>query len=143
MKRQKIAICWFVLCVVALGCGSEANEYTSTFSAGGSTIGGSDATSSTDGGSPPLGGGGSGGFGGAGGDEASPCAGYFHSDAIWCQSVENQPLAPQSAEATAATGDWGMGKFQIDFSIVLTTLDENNPGAMKTFQETGDLFFPD
>jgi serine/threonine-protein kinase len=64
-------------------------------------------------------------------------------DAIWCATVDDRPLAPKSKEAMIATETWGMDKFQINFSMTLTTLDESDPGASKTFQTTSDFVSPD
>ncbi len=160
-------VCGFVLSLALLpGCQTNKNSYSSSSGAGGgsgsttsmtsSLIGGaasggsssggsSTSTSSTAGSSttsPSSMGGSSVGGAGTGG-QPEPCAGYFPSDAIWCMPVDKQGLMPDSASATAMAGNWGSGSFQMDRSIVLTTVDAMNPGSLHAFFPTGDSYDPD
>ena len=165
--KQYVVCGYAAMFATLLGCKSSQNSASTSSGIGGasgsttsmtsaSTGGGSTGGSSTGGGSITTGNGGvtessmttsssMGGssVGGGTGGQSEPCAGYFPSDAIWCMPVDKQGLMPDSAAATAMAGNWGSSSFQMDRSIVLTTVDAMNPGSLHSFFPTGDSYDPD
>lgn len=69
---------------------------------------------------------------------------YFPREAPWYQDVSRASVDAQSAQVIAwlaSAGGWGLGRFQIDFSIEVLTADENAP--FNTFAPTYDFYNPD
>lgn len=77
------------------------------------------------------------------GGKHKSCAGYFPADAVWCMTVDHQPLMPFSANATAATTNWGREGLLASFNLTLTAITADNPGTFKSFVPTEDWFRPD
>jgi hypothetical protein len=85
-----------------------------------------------------------------GGSAASPTptpaaasGAYFPAGAIWTTDVADSAVDPQSAEIVAWLDQrgWGIGRFQIDFSLDVLHADAATP--LQAFVATDDFFEPD
>lgn len=76
-------------------------------------------------------------------DVASSGARLFPADAPWNRSVMDAPLDAESASVIAWLDGqgWGLGRFQIDFSLEVLEADASAPVRM--FTRTGDFYSPD
>jgi serine/threonine-protein kinase len=69
---------------------------------------------------------------------------YFPREAVWYQDISVAPVDDQSEDVIAwldNAGGWGLGRFQIDYSIEVLVADETAP--IESFIPTGDHFTPD
>ncbi len=68
---------------------------------------------------------------------------YFPDDAVWYQQVTDSAVDPGSGTVIGAlqNAGWGLGKFQIDFSLDVLEADANT--AKQDFTPTGDFYAPD
>lgn len=72
-----------------------------------------------------------------------PTGRYFPASAPWYQDVSAAPVDRESATVIPwldAQG-WGLGRFQIDFSIEVLEADASTP--LRAFTRTGDFYTPD
>lgn len=82
------------------------------------------------------------GFAPGAGASADPVH-YFPAGAVWTTDVTKAPVDPQSQEIVGWLDKrgWGIGRFQIDFTIDVLRADANTP--MREFTPTSDFFKPD
>lgn len=114
----------------------------------GDDSGGGEGGSGGSGGGSGSSGGGSGGGSGSGGDTGDSGAvdadRYFPDGAVWYQDVSGETPDPQSDDiiATLQAHGWGLGRFQIDFSIEVLEAD----ASTEKFEFTptdGEFWTPD
>lgn len=70
--------------------------------------------------------------------------GYFPKEAVWYKDYSKARVHPQSTTMISKlqqAGGWGLGRMQIDFSIVVLQADATAP--MRSFTKTQDFFSPD
>ncbi len=68
---------------------------------------------------------------------------YFPDDAIWYEDISDEEPDPTSDAVIAALQEhgWGLGRFQVDFSIEVLTADDST--EMRTFIPTDEFYEPD
>ena len=115
-----------LLLTLCLGCGGDPK----TDADSGGPAGAGDSYSSD------------GSDGSDGGDEAGRTD-FFPQDAIWYQDISDAAPDPDSDRVIAALQAhvWGLGRFQIDFSISVLDADASSP--VRSFTPTGDFYSPD
>lgn len=135
--RHTPALLPIVLCAFLAGC-SGGDDSSSGGDGGGAGMAGAGGRGGTAG-EPGTGGtggsGGAGGTAGTGGDGGAiaPEAGRFPATAPFYADVSDAPLAADSASIIAGVQNrsgWGLGRFQIDFSMeVLVAFEVVDGGA--------------